>query len=260
MKDALPYYRWHWRDYRSNRKVQRMDYIARGLYRELLDECWAEGFIPDDIDRLAEICGCPKRTLEERWHSLSVCFVEIGPGKLVNERMNEERTEKDSHRVKCAIAGGYGGRAKIESERTLANASERQEPASERHIALAVARAEQEQSAPALEDFIARARAIGEPKEQFRDYKAISVEHAFVDEVKSGADPAEIVMALCRIHRWTENGKFAPRLHEVIRRWSESQDKWERTDRDKTTGKRGAIPPMPMASAAAKMRLQLEAD
>lgn len=43
--EALPYYRWHWRDYRANRKVQRMTYIERGLYRELLDECWAEGFI-----------------------------------------------------------------------------------------------------------------------------------------------------------------------------------------------------------------------
>jgi uncharacterized protein YdaU (DUF1376 family) len=132
MKEALPYYRWHWRDYRANRKVKRMDYVARGLYRELLDECWAEGFIPNDIAKLSEICGCPERVLAKAWKVIAIAFREIEPGILISERMNEERTEKDSHRIKCAISGRLGGISKVTGERTLANASER-------HIAVAIA-------------------------------------------------------------------------------------------------------------------------
>ena len=36
--EPLPYFKWLWRDWRANRKVQRLDYVARGLYRDLLDE------------------------------------------------------------------------------------------------------------------------------------------------------------------------------------------------------------------------------
>lgn len=114
--DALPYYRWHWRDYRANRKVQRMTYIERGLYRELLDECWAEGFIPDDLDALAEICACPKQVLEDCWPKLRACFVEASPGTLINPRMDRERTETDTQRASKAVAGALGGRARAKAE------------------------------------------------------------------------------------------------------------------------------------------------
>lgn len=107
--EALPYYRWHWRDYRANRKVQRMTYIERGLYRELLDECWAEGFIPDDLDALAEVCACPKQILRDCWPALRACFVEASPGTLINPRMDRERTTKDAERAVKAIAGARRG-------------------------------------------------------------------------------------------------------------------------------------------------------
>ncbi len=93
-----------------------MDYIARGLYRELLDECWAEGFIPSDPAKLAEICDCPKQMLEKCWQLLSICFEEVSPGILVNKRMHEERTEQDSKRAKLAISGKLGGIAKLQAE------------------------------------------------------------------------------------------------------------------------------------------------
>jgi uncharacterized protein YdaU (DUF1376 family) len=142
--EALPYYRWHWRDYRANRKVQSMTYTERGLYRELLDECWAEGFIPDDLDALAEICGCPRDVLEGSWPKLRPCFTEASPGALINRRMDRERTEKDAERASKAVAGARGGsaRAKAEAKQVL--------PVTEQvlstcHIAVARALAEQEQ-------------------------------------------------------------------------------------------------------------------
>lgn len=118
----LPYYRWHWQDYRANRTVQRMSYIERGLYRELLDECWAEGFIVDDIKTMAEICACPVDVMASAWQALSKCFAPAGENILVNPRMDRERTEKDQERATRAIVGKTGGLAKARN--LLASASQ----------------------------------------------------------------------------------------------------------------------------------------
>lgn len=57
--EPLPYFKWFWRDWRANRKVQRLHYVARGLYRDLLDEQWENGSLPADVEELADICSCP---------------------------------------------------------------------------------------------------------------------------------------------------------------------------------------------------------
>ncbi len=145
-KEALPYYPFHWRDFRANRKVRRMNYIERGLYRELLDECWAEGFISNDIGKLADICDCPEQVLANAWQVLAPCFTEVEPGILINERMQAERTAKDSERAKRAISGARGGTAKSTSKQVLANANKCLESESKCHIA-EQSIAEQKQSA-----------------------------------------------------------------------------------------------------------------
>ena len=113
----LPYYKWHWQDWRANRTVQRMSYIERGIYRELLDECWSEGFIPYSVDKMADIVGCPSDVMADAWQVLSKCFVDAGEGRLINERLNIERTVKDSQRVTRAINGQKGGQAKSLNEK-----------------------------------------------------------------------------------------------------------------------------------------------
>jgi len=109
--DALPYYRWLVRDFRASRKVQRMGYVARGFYRELLDEEWLEGSIPNDLASLAEICGCPVKIMERAWVEILPCFKEVD-GRLVNEKLESLRTEQDMLRVKRIEAGRLGGIAK----------------------------------------------------------------------------------------------------------------------------------------------------
>ena len=47
-----------------------MTYVERGLYRELLDECWAEGFIPTEMQDLADICDCPVDVMRDAWPRL----------------------------------------------------------------------------------------------------------------------------------------------------------------------------------------------
>lgn len=127
MTEKLPplsYYKWHWQSWRANRKVQRMTYIERGLYRELLDECWSEGFVPNNIELMAEICGCPVETMASAWQVLSNCFVLLD-GVFINERMDRERTEKDFERAKRARAGKVGGLHKaLNSNDNLASAKQ----------------------------------------------------------------------------------------------------------------------------------------
>jgi uncharacterized protein YdaU (DUF1376 family) len=111
----LPYYRWYVRDYRASRRVQRLTYVERGLYRELLDECWLRGAIPDDPAKLAEVCGCPLGVMSEAWLNLKNLFEPVTglDGVFVyNSRLDEERTESDKLRAVRALAGRKGGIAK----------------------------------------------------------------------------------------------------------------------------------------------------
>jgi uncharacterized protein YdaU (DUF1376 family) len=117
---TLPYYKWFWQDWRANRKIQRMSYIERGLYRELLDECWVEGAIPNDVNELADICGCPQQVMADAWQVLSSCFVLIN-GVLVNEKLHSLRTEKDVERLKKAENGKKGGIAKAIGKQVPSN-------------------------------------------------------------------------------------------------------------------------------------------
>ena len=136
---SLPYYKWYSLDYRANRTVQRMDYITRGLYRELLDECWLEGFIPDDIDELADICGCPIEVMANAWQVLSKCFAKSSNG-FVSLKLEEQRSETDKTRIARRTAGRLGGLSKSlnhkdDSSNSLANAGNSLASDSNSHIA-----------------------------------------------------------------------------------------------------------------------------
>lgn len=111
----LPYLRWYVSDYRASRRVQKLTWQERGIYRELLDECWLEGSIPDDVDRLADIAGCPRGVMAEAWANLKPMFVPVeglDGMYLSNRRLEVERSEDDAYRVRMAHAGRKGGLAK----------------------------------------------------------------------------------------------------------------------------------------------------
>jgi uncharacterized protein YdaU (DUF1376 family) len=118
---TLPYYKWFWQDWRANRKIQRMSYIERGLYRELLDECWVEGCIPNDIKELADICGCPEDVMADAWQVLSSCFELLEDGRLINQKLHSLRTEKDVERLKKSENGKKGGLAKAIGKQVPSN-------------------------------------------------------------------------------------------------------------------------------------------
>ncbi len=102
----LPYYKWLVLDYRASRNANALGYIARGLYRELLDECWMEGHVPDDITKLAVICRCPVSVMQREWVKLRTLFVPVDgdDARLTNAKLECQRTETDAIRVKRAMA------------------------------------------------------------------------------------------------------------------------------------------------------------
>ena len=106
-----------------------MDYICKGIYRELLDECWVKGYVLSNLEDLADIVGCEEEVIEKYWHMLSKCLIllengkrlhnlasdkygEDGNHKLVSSSLNEERTIKDTERVKRSLSGSKGGKSK----------------------------------------------------------------------------------------------------------------------------------------------------
>lgn len=65
----------------------------------------------------------------------------------------------------------------------------------------------------------------------FRDSRSVVAQSSYIDRLADHGDtPESILERLSRIYRWTQNGVFAPRLSEVIRRCDEPQELWERKD------------------------------
>lgn len=154
--EALPYYRWLWRDWRANRKVQRMAWQARGLYRELLDEFWAEGSIPDDLDQLADICGCTRAEMEQFWPQIEPAWERV-EGGYRNAKMESQRTSKDAERITKANSGRKGGLAcnsRTRAEESSASAKQvlatAKDIQAQPDIAVAIALAEAIAVAPAV--------------------------------------------------------------------------------------------------------------
>lgn len=127
----LPFLRWYVTDYRASRRVQRLTWQERGIYRELMDECWIEGSIPDDIDRLAALADCPKGVMAEAWVNIKPMFASIEGMDgmyLTSRRLETERSDDDAFRVGRAIAGRKGGLAKASKAKlSLANPSQQLE-------------------------------------------------------------------------------------------------------------------------------------
>lgn len=144
----LPYYPWYPVDYRASRNANRLDYIQRGIYRELLDECWVEGAIPDDIEKLADIARCPVGIMAEAWPVLRKLFFPLDgmDGMFLSSRRLEiERSAEDRARVQRANAGRKGGLARAanakQNQAALSGASSAQasravQSSSENNIAL----------------------------------------------------------------------------------------------------------------------------
>jgi uncharacterized protein YdaU (DUF1376 family) len=131
----LGYYRWHWQVARADRRWQSLSWYQRGALRELFEECWVEGGVPDKAAELALIVRCTLSEMNEMWAVLRPFFqVIVSPGVLTNKRIERERTQKDSERVVRIHSGRRGGRAKASAQLDLLARASPQSSDDQRHL------------------------------------------------------------------------------------------------------------------------------
>ena len=113
--DPLPWYPWNPRQWQASRKVQRMTWAARGIYRELMDECWFKRVIPSTINGLAELLETEHEELAHAIPQFIRCFELLEDGTMFSPFIEAVRTEQDAFRLlqanrrKCRIKSGEPG-------------------------------------------------------------------------------------------------------------------------------------------------------
>jgi len=102
----------------SDENVQLMDYEERGIYITLLSHCWLEGSIPADpgkIARLLKLNVTHVATGEVDLAPILKCFMESedDPERLINPRLDQERTKQFEWRKKCSKGGKASARKRV---------------------------------------------------------------------------------------------------------------------------------------------------
>ena len=87
----------------SDENVQLMNYEERGIYITLLSHCWLEGSIPSDPEKITRLL---KSGFLDLTHVLK-CFTELedNPERLINPRLDRERTKQFEWKKKCSKGG-----------------------------------------------------------------------------------------------------------------------------------------------------------
>ncbi len=68
------FYEWSVNRWRTSETRARLTMAGRGIYRELLDLCYAQGSVPSDFQVLASMLGCAPVELETVWPQISRHF------------------------------------------------------------------------------------------------------------------------------------------------------------------------------------------
>ena len=89
MLNSYPFYI---NDWRRSEAVEAMTVEERGLYRELLDHCWAEGSLPADPKLLRKIARATSREFSRSWPLVSCQFV-VRNSRLYCPKVDEKRPD-----------------------------------------------------------------------------------------------------------------------------------------------------------------------
>ncbi|MFA6165407.1 MAG: hypothetical protein WC700_02240 [Gemmatimonadaceae bacterium] len=113
--EPLPYYNWYVDRWLSDRHVQKFSPAAEGIARRLLDHCWKNGHVVNDLEEMAEISRAKLTMFVREWEQIKMIFraVENTDGALLtSDFVEDQRTEQDAMRAKRAAAGRLGGLGK----------------------------------------------------------------------------------------------------------------------------------------------------
>lgn len=64
------FYEWSITRWLSSAAHDELDALGRGIYREMLDTCYAQGSVPSDPEILCRKCACTPAELEARWETI----------------------------------------------------------------------------------------------------------------------------------------------------------------------------------------------
>jgi hypothetical protein len=105
--------------WRNSRSVRLMNHETRGLYREILDEIWINGSVPDNPKLIAKLTDTPLSVVEECWPTVLALLVALPgePTKFTSLRMEEERLKRDELREQQVKAGKASGAARAAQAR-----------------------------------------------------------------------------------------------------------------------------------------------
>jgi len=84
----------------------------QGAYMRLLSHCWLNGSIPGDVADLALLCHTSPDQMAQLWPRIAPCFSDNGDGRLVNERLDDEREKQAKYKERATIAGKASAKAR----------------------------------------------------------------------------------------------------------------------------------------------------
>jgi hypothetical protein len=79
--DEIHYYEWRLTAWMGSETRDRLDAAGRGIYRELLDACYAQGSFPDDPAWICRRCACSCQEFDQVWPLIKRHFKPIGDTK-----------------------------------------------------------------------------------------------------------------------------------------------------------------------------------
>lgn len=87
----LSFYEWRFNAWRTSATRDMLDATGRGIYRELLDQCYAQGEFPSDPLYICRVCACSMEQFEAAWKVISKHFLKGRGGTLRNKFADLER-------------------------------------------------------------------------------------------------------------------------------------------------------------------------
>lgn len=79
--------------WRTSATRDMLDASGRGIYRELLDQCYAQGEFPDDADYICRVCACSRDEFERAWKVIEKHFPKRKNGARSNRKADLSRRE-----------------------------------------------------------------------------------------------------------------------------------------------------------------------
>lgn len=113
-RTGLHFYPWDVTLWRGSETRMRFTPAERYFYRELLDHCYTEGSIPDDIIVLAKIADIDLKDAEEMWPVVRTKFTKSGD-RWEHPKANEVIRQAIEKTEKHKVAGSKGGKSKAKA-------------------------------------------------------------------------------------------------------------------------------------------------